>query len=778
MFLVLPQDSPQVSWKIKDLTAQITLYEGHVVRLQVTRAAQFQALQSYAIEKLPPLLKDYQWDDDTKKLSCGSLQVEIESSKGLPHIRDHAGTTVLQVTDIQTRGLRGLSLSRKLREQEAVYGLGEHGETFNRNPGRYRIWNTDDFNHQPFRRYYCHIPFAVCMSPVSLSQHGFFMDNPGELHFDIASTEKEQLQMSCETGDIDLWIFPSNEIKDILSSYTELTGRTPRPPMWALGYQQCRWSYENEEKIRSITEQLREKRIPCDVIYFDIDYMQDYLVFTWDKEAFSDPHKLIQDLSAEGFSTVCIVDPGVGITDGYHAYEDSKSVTGFFLKHADGGEIIRHVWPGKTHHPDFTNPIVKETWARWQKDHLLDYGVAGIWNDMNEPALIEPPERKEYPADAVHFDKGIYRSHKEVHNIYGLEMVRTSTLGQMEYRPEKRPFTLTRSGWAGIQKYSAVWTGDNRSAFTTMPLDISLNLNMGMSGVPFVGCDIGGFFDNATPELMARWFEWGVFQPFCRSHSAHGSDPHEPWEFGPATEQVLRRLIEWRYRLLPYIYTCFIESEESGMPVNRPLVLEYPFDATVYSIGNQFLLGSDILIAPILQPGCDHRAVYFPPGGWYHLWSNQYIDGGKWALQSAPYGQPAVFFREGSVVPMHPVRQHTKEKEPETTYLDVFPGRRISGKLIEDDGDSFAYQQGEESRILFSGEMDAKVLRLCIGAPQGPYRSARKTWTVRVHGLNEKVTSVECAGNEVKSETQGGLLTFEIPDEKQKLEVTIHLGSG
>ncbi|CAN5274029.1 glycoside hydrolase family 31 protein [soil metagenome] len=749
--------------------------------LHITASEDFEPAVSYAVVKT-------QWPATTTDLdspspgefeiATDSLKVFLNLSPFSIRVEDRAGLTRFESKGEFKADAGGISIARSLAAKEGVYGLGEHGEIFNRSPGVYRIWNKDEPTNHAFRQYYCTIPFGISVPGGASAPHGFFVDNPGELIFDVGRTIPDELRIDVKTGDLTLWLFFEDTPAEILEEYTALTGRMLRPPMWALGYQQCRWSYKTAERVREVAGEFRRRRIPCDVIYMDIDYMDAFRVFTWNPEAFADEETLLRDLRDEGFSPLCIIDPGVAIQPGYFAYEEGLKTPGFFLSDKSGELIVERVWPGDVHMPDFTNPQTRKIWGQWQAESLLAIGIAGVWNDMNEPAVFATTTpTREFPADAVHHDFGLHRTHDRVHNIYGLTMAQASWEGQVAYDPQRRPFTLTRSGWAGVQRYSAVWTGDNASAFTTMPMDIALNLNMGMSGVSFVGCDIGGFSFNATPELFARWMEWGAFQPFCRGHSCAGTIDQEPWALGGLTERIARRMIELRYQLLPYIYTQFVESAETGMPVNRPLILQYPFDATVTSIGDEFLLGADILVAPILHAGVTHRAVYLPAGEWMHFWSNARHQGGRWILAEAPLGQPPVYIRAGAIIPMHPVRQHTKEAEPETTYLDIFPGARLEGKLVEDDGATMGYRDGAESTILFSGDETEMGLNLIIGAPQGPYRSARKQWTIRLHRPNRPLRAVTCNGANAEFELTGGVYSWTIKDERRALHVKVEYGA-
>ncbi len=709
------------------------------------------------------------------RISTPALVITLQLDPFLLRVEDRHGTVRFETVEdgLAIHG-REIHLTRRLGETESVYGFGEHGETFNRNPGQYRIWNADEGMHHPFRQYYCTIPAGICLPGGATGPHAVFVDNPGELFFRVGQPDPGIFRIETRTGDMRLWLFFEDTPAELISEYTELTGRMERPPMWALGFQQCRWSYETADRVREVAAEYRKRRIPCDVIYLDIHYMDRYRVFTWSPDGFPEPEKLLGDLRDAGFRVVTIVDPGVAVAEDYHACKAGLAEDWFFLRRLDGELVVETVWPGRVHLPDFTHPSVRRIWGNWQHAHLVSPGVSGIWNDMNEPALFsDGPLCRDLPGDTVHHDNGQYRAHREIHNVYGMCMARASREGLQTSRPEERPFVLTRSGWAGIQRYSAVWTGDNRSTFNTMPLDIALNLNMGMSGVPHVGCDIGGFSDNATAELFARWMEWGVLQPFSRAHSAIGTLDHEPWVFGPATERVARRMIELRYELLPYIYTQFVEACETGLPLNRPLVLEHPNDAAVASIGDQFLLGSDLLMAPVLHPGQDARAVYLPAGEWYGYWNGKRQVGGAWTLAEAPLGRPALFVRAGAAIPGMPVRQSTSEKDPGERFLDVWPGRRISGRLVEDDGISLRYHDGDEARIIFSGTCDDKAAELVIGAPAGSYALPWNRWRLRYHAGTTRIEKLLVNGKETPFEQGRRWVEASFPASRKPIEIRL-----
>jgi len=738
-----------------------------VIRIRFTQGQDFEPDSSYAVVQNRWLDIPYTITEkkDSYTVSTELLTIKLSLSPFALTVTDKSGKLRYQTSG---EGLQlhkeSWKLTTTLEHGEGVFGLGEHGETLNRVPGRFRFWNNDEDQDFVFKQYYLNIPVGISHLP-SEKTHLFFLDNPGESFLDVGQKNPSELTWEVENGDFRLWlVFGDNPI-DCVRIYSLLTGKMLRPPKWALGFHQCRWSYENEKRVRDVTSEYRKRKIPCDAIWLDIHYMNQYRVFTWNNERFPNPKKMIQDLKKNGFSTVCIIDPGVSIAEDYHCSAEGLKEK-LFLKALSGELYIGRCWPGEAYYPDFTNPKTRKFWGKWQKEALLDIGIDGVWNDMNEPSVfhIEKPKRVLNPS-LIHYDFGQYRPHKRIHNIYGLGMTQACQEGQLEARPNIRPFTLTRSGWAGVQRYTAVWTGDNRSAWTNMMPCIGLNLNMGLSGVPFVGCDIGGFADNATPELFVRWMEWGVFQPFTRAHSTLNTIDHEPWSFGKDAEKHLRRLIEQRYKYLPYIYTLFVMASETGDLINQPLMYAFPDDPQACRIEDQFMVGPSLMLAPVLEPGKAKRAVYLPEGTWHDGRTGDEFTGNQWILLDTPLGYSPILFREGSVIPTQPVRQHTKEPEPEVTILDVWPGDVFDGVLVEDDGATFAYRDWQEARTLFGGGKNERGYRLNISAVVGSFEPARKTWEIRFHGDNIK--TILSNGKPLKFTQLEDVVATSVPDNRK-----------
>jgi alpha-glucosidase len=479
------------------------------------------------------------------------------------------------------------------------YGLGEKPGFLDKQGDAYTMWNSDVYApHNPETdALYVSVPFLIHTN--GRRTYGLFLDNPGKTAFDMRSA-REAYTVAAYTGDADVYVLPGESVKDILYQFTAITGRIHLPPAWSLGYHQSRYSYMSSDEVEQLAATFREKQIPCDAIHLDIHYMDGYRVFTFDPVRFPDPAGMTKNLSEQGFHVVPIVDPGVKRDPNYGTYRRGISED-VFCRRMEGDLFFGDVWPGTSAFPDFTEDRVADWWGQEHKAYA-EIGIRGIWNDMNEPAVFN--DIKTMEPDVMHRNNGKPMTHERLHNLYGLLMTRATYEGMRKLLGGERPFVLTRAGYAGVGRYGAVWTGDNRSFWEHMEMAVPMVLNMGLSGIPFAGPDIGGFAHHASPELLARWTQMGALFPFCRNHSALDTMRQEPWAFGPEVEAICRRYLELRYQWIPYIYSLFYEASQSGVPVMRPLLLEYPDDETTWTLSDQFLLGRDILVAPVFRPTC------------------------------------------------------------------------------------------------------------------------------------------------------------------------------
>jgi alpha-glucosidase len=485
----------------------------------------------------------------------------------------------------------------------------------------------------------------------------------------------------------------------VLTGLAELTGTMPLPPRWTLGYHQCRFSYNPDSRVREIAGEFRNRQIPCDVIWMDIDYMDGFRVFTFDPKQFPDPKKLNDDLHAQGFHSIWMIDPGVKAEPGYSIY-DSGRKNDVFVKTAAGEEYHGKVWPGACAFPDYTRPDVRTWWAGLYKPYMAT-GIDGVWNDMNEPSVLDGPDGT-MPEDNRHEGGGDLTagSHLQYHNVYGMLMVKASREGILAANPNKRPFVLTRSNFIGGQRYAATWTGDNVSSDAHMRMSVPMSLTLGLSGQPMNGPDLGGFMKDASGELFARWIGVGTLFPFCRGHASAGTNNKEPWAFGPDVERTSRVALERRYRLLPYLYTLFEQSSHDGQPVMRPVFFADPKDASLRAEEQAFLVGSDLLVVPRWA-----KDAKLPKGDWPEI---SLVPG-----DNNDPNQASLRMRPGTIIPLGKVVQNTTEKLLEPLTLLVCPDAagNGTGSLYEDAGDGYGYQSGDFRRTTFRAKTkDGKVV--------------------------------------------------------------------
>lgn len=552
---------------------------------------------------------------------------------------------------------------RRLALSERLYGLGDKTGPLDRRGRVYELWNTDAPNYTPATDpLYKAIPLVFGVDADSA--WGVFVDSTARV---VVDTRGDRLRIR-GTGQPEVHVFEGQRFGDVFAEASKLVGRTPLPPKWALGYHQSRWSYDTADEVLAIAREFRRRQIPLDAIHIDIHYMDGYRVFTWNAERFPDPARLVRELHDLGVRAVVILDPGVKVDPGYRIYDELVG-RGFACMNPDGTPWLGDVWPGDCVFPDFSNPKARRWWGD-QLAMFVDAGIDGIWVDMNEPSSNWCGTIP----DEVRQDGG---THGEVHNAYGHGMAQAACEGLQRLRPEVRPFVLTRSGYAGTQRYAATWTGDNRSTWTHLRLAVRSCLGLSLSCYPFCGSDVGGFHGRCEPELFARWTQLGAFSPFFRTHYAGPLTPgrQEPWSFGPEVEAVAREAIELRQLLLPYTYTAFWRHRQTGLPVMRALALGWQEDPGSLACEDEFLWGDSLLVAPVLRKGARRRRVYLPAGGWYDFWSGAPVSGSRYVVADAPLERIPIYVRAGTVLPL------------DNGELRVYPGEGRSW-LYEDEGET------------------------------------------------------------------------------------------
>ena len=659
---------------------------------------------------------------NTKKLNIkvyDDFKVDIYNSNGEVLCRDYRGTREpfrRRGSDFSLALEEGHKLdgheeykvyvSKVMEKDMFFYGLGERTGSLNKKGYHYRNWNTDDPNPhgETYAQLYKSIPFLITIKGEEAS--GIFFDNHFESHFDMGKENSNYYYFGAVDGNLDYYFMYGPSVKEVVSEYTQLTGRTPLPQLWTLGYQQCRWSYAPKERLMEVAKAFREKDIPCDTLYLDIDYMDGYRVFTWDNNKFDNPKEILNELKNMGFKVVTIIDPGVKVDKGYKIYDEGLK-EGYFATDKDGIVYKNKVWPGDSVYPDFMSSNTRKWWAGNQKI-MMDYGVSGIWNDMNEPASFNGP----LPDDVEFNEDGIIVTHKEIHNIYG-HMMGKATYEGIKEATNKRPFVVTRACYAGTQKYSTVWTGDNQSTWEHLRMSLPMLMNLGLSGMAFCGTDVGGFGHDCTGELLSRWVQVGVFTPLFRNHAAMGTRDQEPWAFDKTTEDINRKYIKLRYKLLPYLYDMMYKCEESGAPIIRPLLFNYQNDKNTYEINDEFIFGNSILVAPVVEQGARQRLVYLPQGdNWIDYWTGEEHKGGKYIIKEAPLDICPIYIKSLSIIPVGKEQSYIGEKVDDTLMLNIYLSNE-NGKStythILDDGESFEYKNGKLNKYNISFDLSDEL---------------------------------------------------------------------
>lgn len=632
---------------------------------------------------------------------------------------------------------------RHLQEGERFIGLGEKTGPLDRKGKAYTNWNSDVFSYPVTQDpLYSTIPFYIGIHHGL--QYGIFFDNSYQSDFNFGASNNRFSSFSARGGEMNYYFIYHSSVKDIITSYTWLTGRMKMPPLWSLGYQQNRYSYYPDTEVYRIAHTLREKKIPADGITLDIHYMDHYKLFTWDKERFPDPKRMIDSLGKMGFKVTLIVDPGIKVEKGYPAYESGLQQN-IFLKYPDGKPYTAEVWPGWCHFPDFTSQKGRSWWKEQVKAYT-QINVAGIWNDMNEIATWG----QKTPGNILFDYDGHPTTHLKGHNVFGLQMARSSYEGARDAL-QKRPFILSRAGYAGLQRYAALWTGDNRAEDDHMLAGVRLLSSLGLSGIAFSAMDVGGFTGNATTGLYTRWMQLGAFIPYFRNHTQFNTKSAEPWAFGEEALDISRNYINLRYKLLPYLYSIFHEATLTGMPVVRSLAIGYTHDEHIYdpAFENQFLFGPAFLVMP-QESNQSFSKVYFPAGQWYDLYTDSVEAGGKAKLIELSMATLPIYVKAGSIIPMQSLVQSTGEQPTDTLTLHIYKGPDNSFDYYEDDGETYQYENGVyyQRRI----RLDAAAGTITLDAPTGSAKSKFHHIRLALHGFGD--THLQLNGRQVKGDNE------------------------
>ncbi|MDB4898944.1 MAG: alpha-glucosidase [Gemmatimonadetes bacterium] len=750
------------------------------VRFGEGNAAGFPAPTSLATGDTAPRLGTFAMreEGDTVVLTGEGLVVRASRHPVRLVVRDASGRELLH--ESSGAGAWSGQVAHVVRDLPGAryYGVGEQPLPFKRNGGVFPFWNTDRYGYQPgdVPIYSTFPSFLTVRDGVA---HLLMYDNGFRGELDLGARLRGDLLYTAEGGidggELRYYIVPGPGVDSTLARYSRLTGRTQLPPRWALGNQQSRYSYHPDTQVTNLAREFRRRDIPADVLYLDIHYMNGYRVFTWSPTEFPHPPALLDTLARLGFKVVPIIDPGVKVDSGFSLFRDILARK-FYVPMPDGSPYIGEVWPGRTVYPDFTRRAVREWWGTRQ-DTMLKLGVRGIWNDMNEPAAFG---NKTLP-DITWFEgDGHPGPHVEYHNQYGTQMARASFEGFRRADPAHRPLIITRAAYSGVQRYSSVWTGDNSSTWPHLRMSVHMVLSLGLSGVPFAGSDIGGFVGSPDGELYSRWLQSAIMIPFYRTHVDDSHPRREPWVHGPTYERANRATIRLRYRLLPTLYTAFDQHARNGSPVVRPLFWGAQADSAALEVDNEYFVGDNLLIAPVVDSGAQSRSVYLPAGRWYRLGSGESFDGGRTATVSAP-GVPQdggdttglrglpIFARAGAVVVMQQPLPYVDARRLDTLELHVFPGSAAS-ELYEDAGDGYAYRQGQFRLTRFATQLDRSRVSISIDRT-GAYAGAT-TFAVTMHDA-ARAGRVTVDGREVRTDFDSARreLHFTVPAEVRHIDV-------
>ncbi|KFE70296.1 Alpha-glucosidase [Hyalangium minutum] len=739
------------------------------------------------LERPLSIRREGQGAEQTVVVGTEELSLEVQLALGTWRLRDAGGRELARCDSFAgevrpdypvTRFRSRLTLRSPV--DEAWLGFGEKVGALDKRGMRFTFWNTDVLPHHPDTDpLYQSIPFSLGLRDGIA--WGFFLDESWRMEVDVAAEDPLGVRWESSGPELDAYVFAGPLPSDVVKRYTALTGRAPLPPLWSLGAQQSRWGYENAKDIRAVLHGYRKARLPLDCLYLDIDYMEGYKVWTWDKTRYPDPAGLAREAAEQGVRLVTIVDPGVKAEPGYRVYDEALA-SDFLVRNDRGSVLLGEVWPKPAVFPDFTRAPVQKWWGKLHKE-FLETGISGFWNDMNEPSCFKLLNGNEsfsvpgvpsadvgkvegitLPYDARHGD----RRHLEVHNVYALGMAKGTYEGLRELAPERRPFVLTRAGFAGIQRYAAVWTGDNSSYWAHLELSISMLLGLGLSGVSFAGVDVPGFLGRASGEMLVRWTQLGAFYPMLRNHSAKGTPQQEPWCFGEPYLSLTRQWMEHRYRLLPTLYTLMHEASVEGLPVMRPLVMYAPGDTEALRMDDAFLFGRDLLVAPIVRQYRTRRHMYLPEGRWLPFSqlapSGEILEGRQHTLAEAPLDTVPLWLRAGGAVALTEPALHTTTAQWKQLTWHIHAAPRIDARLYEDAGEG--YGAARLTRLVGEWQSGRCVLER---ATEGELPLARQQETLCVYGLP--------APREVRGARQHrfaeGKLTLDVEGDWRRLEILL-----
>ncbi len=739
---------------------------------------------------------------DSIALHTSSITAEISRTNLTFTIHDSAGRTLLHDAHSVCFTGHAFRVYEDMPTDEHYFALGDKTGSFDRRGQAFELWNTDAYRFQESTDpLYKSIPFFMAFRAGAAA--GVFLDNTWRSSFDFGKDAQNVYSFGAVDGPLDYYIFAGPTPRDVVEQYTWLTGRPPLPPLWMLGYQQSRYTYAPEQRLMDVATRLRTDHIPADAVYLDIGFQEKNRPFTVDPVAFPDFSNMVARLKQMNLKLVVITDLHIAnLPNQNYAPYDTGIAQNQFVHNADGSVFTGIVWPGPAVFPDFTRTATRDWWGMLYQQFVHD-GVAGFWNDMNEPSVFNTPT-KTMLLNVVHriaSDTFAPRTttHAEIHNVYGMENSRATFDGLRKLSPDERPFVLTRATFAGGQRYAATWTGDDSSNWNHLRMTAPMLKNLGLSGFSFVGADVGGFAGTPPTDLLTRWLEIAAFHPIDRDHSDAGTGDQEPWVGGPEQEAIRRRFIEERYRLMPYLYTLADETSRTGLPIMRPVFLDYPRAATDGhpididpSTGGEFLLGHDLLIAPSPYPEePDAYTVELPSPIWYDYWTGKRLPPSTPAKPAVAGIPPSgadlvplttsihtelstlpVFVRGGAILPIAPLTQSTAETPQGPLTLRLYAGPDCRGSLYLDDGHTYAYTRGVSLRMSFTCNVSPDALTLNI-TEQGSYKPWWKELRLEIYGWQPHANIATVDNSQLTLEHAGEAAVLTLPETGRNLTVSI-----
>ncbi|MGA2984803.1 MAG: TIM-barrel domain-containing protein [Terriglobia bacterium] len=757
-----PAENNQIIFHSSGATAIVTVLAPDLVRIRLGQGTTLGPDYSWAVVKTdwPQAHPQIGGDKAMYKIRTSEIEVRIQMNPFRAAFYDLAGRLISKDADTLGAAWNGSKVRswKWMPPDEHYFGLGEKAGSLDKRGHSYVMWNTDPAGYDSLTDpMYQTVPFFVGIRQGKA--YGIFFDNTYRSFFDMGAESSDTYSFGAEGGEMNYYFFYGPDPKTVVTRFTELVGRTALPPRWSLGYLQSSDRYYPDSAYYSVAYNFRQRHIPCDGIFFDTAYMDANRDFTWDKAGFPDPSKLLSDLRQKGIHSFAIIDPGVKVQPGYSVY-DQGVAGGHFLKRKNGEVYTGEMWPGTTAFPDFTSEKTRAWWAT-VSGNFAKAGLSGYLTDMNEPTVDAVPVSQEWipkplDPDVVHYDHGLHSPDAKNHNIYGMLMSEATRDGLLQSQPHERPFVITRATYAGGQRFAAQWTGDNLATWEDLHASVRMIQSMGMSGFVFVGSDSGGFIQVPSSELYTRWLEAGVFHPFFWTHSGARVHPVDPWSFGPQMEDVNRRTIELRYRLLPYLYTAFYQSTQTGLPIIRPLVLEYPddprvFDETPANELDEFLFGEDLLVAPVVRSEETNRKVYLPRGTWFDFERDHAYTGPLTLTVDTPLEAIPIFVRGGAILPMQQVVEFSNQAPINSLTFEVYPEGSSSREYYEDDGISLDYQRGGYLHERMTSMDDGNSIKIRATDLSGKYIPPPRSVLLKVHAQPVPAKAVRLNGQALES---------------------------